>query len=136
MSPHRSMNPALGQVDIQVQVCLEANNQIVSAGYGVVEGTNEELVVAVRYSIHPPKVVEGADQDGVEPKGEDGAGLWVALLNACPAPDVEVPICVPRGVPQVGRPAVVHLQELEEGEQSSRCLDRGAWRDETVVVPL
>eukprot|EP00961_Rhodomonas_salina_P181877 2455184-Rhodomonas_salina.4 len=66
---------------------------------GVVEGTNEEHVVAARYYIHPPKAIKGADQDGVDPEGDDGARQRVALLDSCPAPDGEAPIRVSSSVP-------------------------------------
>eukprot|EP00961_Rhodomonas_salina_P245020 3311089-Rhodomonas_salina.1 len=40
------------------------------------------------------------------------------------------------GVPEVGGPAVVGLQELEERTQSDGRLDQGASRDQAIIVPL
>eukprot|EP00961_Rhodomonas_salina_P290057 3919606-Rhodomonas_salina.1 len=89
----RSMDPALGQIHVQVQISLETDDQ------GVVESTYTEHIVAKRHGVHSPKVVESADQDGVEPEGEDGARWQITLLNSCLAPDVEVPVGVPSSVP-------------------------------------
>eukprot|EP00961_Rhodomonas_salina_P049983 671324-Rhodomonas_salina.2 len=57
VGPCLSMDPALGQVDVQVPVCFKADNQVVSTGQGLVRGTNDEHNVAVCHSIHPPKAV-------------------------------------------------------------------------------
>jgi len=130
------VHPALGQVDVQVEVSFEPNDEVVRAGQGMVQMAHEEHVVAVGDGIHAGKTIQGAYEYRVETEGEEGAGGRIALLHPRPTFDVQSTVGVAGSVPQVRVPAVVCCEELEERAEDGGGVDGGAGCDLALIIPL